>query len=194
LTFTTLGNPYEQHKVLISGEGYSESVTFEGLPDDELSIGDCIVGKPKTMDFQLANNGDKPVRFNWNLGDKEEFRLYPNEGHLKAHSSKQIKVVFKSGEQVQYDQVELMCETVVIEQKAEEEGAPAPEFKDWDDTMKTVRMVRPSELKKIMAEKEAEERRRKEEAEAAAAAAAKKGAKGGKPPAKKEDAPAEEDF
>ena len=98
LTFSTLGNPYEQHKVLITGEGYSESVTFEGLPDDELAVGDCIVGKPKTMTFQLANNGDKPVRFNWNLGDKEEFRLYPSEGHLKAHASKQVKVVFKSAE------------------------------------------------------------------------------------------------
>jgi hydrocephalus-inducing protein len=194
LTFSTLGNPYEQHKVLITGEGYAESVTFEGLPDDELAIGDCIVGKPKTMTFQLANNGDKPVRFNWNLGDKEEFRLYPSEGHLKAHTSKQVKVVFKSGELVQYDQVELMCETVVIEQKPAEEGAAADSFKDWDDTMKTVRMVRPSELKKIMLAREAEERRRKEEAEAAAAAAAKKGAKGGKPPAKKEDAPAEEDV
>jgi len=32
LTFSTLSNPYEQHKVLITGEGYSESVTFEELP------------------------------------------------------------------------------------------------------------------------------------------------------------------
>ena len=32
LTFSTLNNPYEQHKVLISGEGYAESITFEGLP------------------------------------------------------------------------------------------------------------------------------------------------------------------
>jgi hypothetical protein len=91
-----MGNPYEQHKVMITGEGYSESVTFEGLPNDELAIGDCIVGKPKTMTFQLANNGDKAVRFHWNLGDKEEFKLHPSVGHLKAHTSKQIKVVFKS--------------------------------------------------------------------------------------------------
>jgi hypothetical protein len=87
-----------------------------------------------------------------------------------------------------------LCETVVIEQKPAEEGAAPEAFKDWDDTMKTVRMVRPSELKKIMLAREAEERRRKEEAEAAAAAAAKKGAKAGKPPAKKEDAPADEDV
>lgn len=145
------------------------------------------------MTFQLANNGDKAVRFHWNAGDKEEFRFYPCEGHLRAHSTKQIKVVFKSTQQVQYDQVELQCETVEIEQKPAEEGQPADgPFKDWDDTMKTVRMVRPSELKKIMMEREAAERRRKEEAEAAQAAAAKKGAKGGKPPPKKEDTPEEE--
>jgi len=85
---------------------------------------------------------------------------------------------------------------VAIEQKPAEDGAPAegPGFRDWDDTMKTVRMVRPSELKKIMIEREAEERRRKEEAEAAQAAAAKKGAKGAKAPAKKDDAPLDEDV
>ena len=115
LTFSTLNNPYEQHKVQIVGEGYSESVTFEGLPDDELAIGDCIVGKSKTMSFQLANNGDKAVRFQWNLGDKEEFKLYPSEGHLRAQSTKQVKVVFKSSKPVSYDQIELLCETMVIE-------------------------------------------------------------------------------
>jgi hydrocephalus-inducing protein len=86
---------------------------------------------------------------------------------------------------------------VVIEQKATEEGIPADSqgFRDWDDTMKTVRMVRPSELRKIMAEREAEDRRRKEEAEAAQAAAAKgKAAKGGKAPPKKDDAPVEEEV
>ena len=71
-------------------------------------------------------------------------------------------MVFKSAEQIQYDQVELACETVVIEQKPAEEGAAADGFKDWDDTMKTVRMVRPSELRKIMQAREAEERHRKE--------------------------------
>jgi hypothetical protein len=174
------------------GEGYAESVTFEGLPEDELAIGDCIVGQSKSMTFQLANNGDKHVRFNWNLGDKEEFKLYPSEGHLKAHSSKEIKVVFKSAKQVQYDQIELNCETSAIEQKSSEEGAEAQPFRDWDDTMKTARMVRPSELRKIMQEREAEERRKREEA--AEKEAAGKKPKGGKAPAKKDEAPAEEEI
>lgn len=43
--------------------------------------------------------------------------------------------------------------------------------------MKTMRMVRPSEYRKIMKQREDEEKKRKEEAEAAALAA-QKGAKG----------------
>ena len=50
--------------------------------------------------------------------------------------------------------------------------------------MKTVRMVRPSEHKKIMRQREEEERKRKEEAEAAAAATANKGKAPPKAPAK----------
>jgi hydrocephalus-inducing protein len=97
--------------------------------------------------------------------------------------------MFKSGEPVKYEQLELFCETVVIEQNVvDEEGNKEP-FKDWDDSMKTVRMVRPSELKKIMYEREQEEKKRKEEAEAAAAAGKKGGAK--KAPPKKEEEPTE---
>jgi hypothetical protein len=59
--------------------------------------------------------------------------------------------------------------------------------------MKTVRFVRPSELRKIMADRAAEEKRRREEAEAAAAAATKgKAAAKGKPPAKTDEKPPEE--
>lgn len=116
-------------------------------------------------------------------------------GHLKAKSSKQIKVVFKSGKSVKYDKIDLNCETFQIEQKGASEG-----YRDWDDTMKTMRMVRPSEYKKIMRQREEEEKKRKEEAEAAAAAAAaaaqKKGA--AKPPpkaaAKKDDVVAEPEI
>lgn len=67
------------------------------------------------------------------------------------------------------DKLELVCETFCIEQKAcPETGA---KYRDWDDTMKTVRMVRPSEFRKIQKQREDEERKRREEAEAAALAA-----------------------
>ena len=71
------------------------------------------------------------------------------------------------------------------------------QYSDWDDTMKTLRMVRPSEYRLIMKKREEEEKARKEAAEAAAAAAAggkKAAAKAppkGKAPA---DAPAEEEI
>ena len=77
-----------------------------------------------------------------------------------------------------------MCETVVIDQKPAEDDEDQG-FKEWDDTMKTARMVRPSELARIKVQREIDERKRKEEAEAAAAAAAKGGKKA--PPAKKKD-------
>jgi hypothetical protein len=51
LTFSTMGNQYEQHRITFHGEGYSESIAFDGLPDDELKIGDCVVGKSKSMSF-----------------------------------------------------------------------------------------------------------------------------------------------
>ena len=178
--------------MLLTGEGYAENVTFEGLPDgleDELVIGDAIVNKAKSATFQIVNNGDKPVKFRWNQGDKEEFKFYPSVGHLAAKSSKQIKIWFKSAKTVKYDKIDLLCETYQVEQKPDAETGA--KYRDWDDTMKTVRMVRPSEHKKIMRQREEEERKRKEEAEAAAAAAANKGKAPPKAPAKaasKEDA------
>jgi hypothetical protein len=83
-----------------------------------------------------------------------------------------------------------MCETIVIEQKPAEDDEDKG-FKEWDDTMKTARMVRPSELARIKAQREIDERKRKEEAEAAAAAAAK-GGKKAPPPKKKDDGPGDE--
>jgi len=54
LTFSTMNNVFEQHKVWLVGEGFNESITFEGLPEDmedELLIGDCIIGKAKAATF-----------------------------------------------------------------------------------------------------------------------------------------------
>lgn len=54
LTFSTLNNPFEQHKVLLTGEGFTENIIFEGLPngsEDDLQIGDCVIGKAKAVSF-----------------------------------------------------------------------------------------------------------------------------------------------
>lgn len=81
--------------------------------------------------------------------------------------------------------VDLDCECTNIDQVG-------GDFSDWDDTMKTLRMVRPSEHKKIMRDREIAEVKRKEDAEAAALAAT--GKKPGKPAAKAKGEVAEEEI
>jgi len=197
LTFATMNNLFEQHKVMLTGEGFQENIIFEGLPngsEDELTVGDCVIGKAKAVSFTLTNNGDKDVKFRWNAGDKEEFRFFPQVGHLKAKSSKPIKIMVKGVKTAKYDNINLTCETFAIAQKPDAEGNKG--FNDWDDSMKTMRLVRPSEFKKIMQDRKREEDKRREEAELAAqAAAGKKPAKAPAPKDKKgEVAPVEEDV
>lgn len=183
LTFQTQNNQFEQHRVALVGEGFNEAVTFEGLPngrEDLLMIGDCIIGKAKAVSFDLVNTGDKDLKFRWNSGaaDREEFTFYPAVGHLKSGSSKQIKVMVRGKETKKYENIDFVCETTVIAQTGDETS----KWNEWDDTMKTVKMVRPSEQRKVMRDREIAEFKRKEEAEAAAFAAQNK--KGAKPPAK----------
>jgi glutamate synthase domain-containing protein 3 len=66
-----------------------------------------------------------------------------------------------------YENIDFVCETTVINQHGDE----ANKWNDWDDTMKTLKMVRPSEQRKILRDREYAEHKRKEEAELAAFAA-----------------------
>ena len=100
------------------------------------------------------NNGDATIRFRWNAGDKEEFKFYPGEGLLKGHSSKRMKIMVKGIDKKKYDKIDLNCELSQVEQPGD--------FQDWDDTMKTLRMVRPSEHRKIMRDRELMAQKRKE--------------------------------
>ena len=98
LTFSTMNNVFEQHRVMLMGEGFNESITFEGLPEDmedELLIGDCIIGKAKAATFQMVNSGDKDIKFRWGSAGMDEFKFYPSVGHLKAKSAKRIKVMVR---------------------------------------------------------------------------------------------------
>jgi hydrocephalus-inducing protein len=179
MEFETKDNPFECHKVVIMAEGYQETITFENLPEDqedELRFGDAIVKKSKKISFTTINTSDKPARFEWSVSEPG-FTFLPSVGYLKPKSSKVINVRFLSDEPVEHKNIEIICDSKAIKQDTSE-------FQDWDDSMTEIKLIRPSEFKKILAIKEAKERRKKEEAEAAASAAAKKGKK---PPPKKED-------
>lgn len=113
-----MNNVFEQHKVWLVGEGFNENITFEGLPEDmedELLIGDCIIGKAKAATFQMVNNGDKDIKFRWNSADKDEFRFYPMVGHLKAKSSKRMKVMVRGSAPQKFEKIDLTCECTNIE-------------------------------------------------------------------------------
>ena len=63
---------------------------------------------------------------------------------MRAQSAKKIKVMVRGTATANHEGIDLVCETQQIEQEE------AKGFADWDDNMKTLRMVRPSEYKKIM--------------------------------------------
>ena len=179
MEFETLHNPFECHKVIIQAEGYQESVSFENLPEDQedvIKFGDAIVNKAKAVNFDILNTSEKPIRFEWGVAEPG-FTFIPSVGYLRPNSSKNIRVKYLTEEPVELTEAEITCDTKAITQDTSE-------FVDWDDSMTEVKLIRPSELKRLLAIKEARERRKKEEAEAAAAAAAKKGKK---PPQKKEE-------
>ena len=103
---------YEQHKVMLVGEGYAEPVIFDDLPlgkEEELVIGDCVIGKAKAVEFTMVNTcPDKDLKFRWSAGapDREEFTFYPTFGHLRAGSTKTIKVMVRGKETKKYEKID----------------------------------------------------------------------------------------
>jgi hydrocephalus-inducing protein len=160
VTFQTQNNPYEQHRCILVGEAYTEPVTFENLPqgrEDSLHIGDCTIGQAKAVNFNIVNSGSEDVKFRWNAGapERDEFTFYPSVGHLKACSQKQVKVMVRGKETKKYESIDFVCETWTISQQEQ--------WQEWDDTMKTLKLIRPSEQKKLLRDREVAEIKRKEE-------------------------------
>jgi Flagellar-associated PapD-like len=173
----TVNNPYELQVFSLNGEGYQEDIMFEGLEDkeDECFFGDCIVGQEKEMVFSLHNNCDNPVKFEW--AERPNFNFVPSCGHLASKASKSIKLIFKADEPQNHKSLELMCQTIQINQ--------SKDFEDWDNSMFDVRFVTQKQFEAFQKKKEEEEKRKKEEFEAAQ----KKGGikKTPAPPKKRED-------
>eukprot|EP01022_Parablepharisma_sp_SALTPOND_P020800 TRINITY_DN386_c0_g1_i3.p1 TRINITY_DN386_c0_g1~~TRINITY_DN386_c0_g1_i3.p1 ORF type:complete len:4093 (+),score=589.86 TRINITY_DN386_c0_g1_i3:873-13151(+) len=161
VNFVTVNNPYESQQVRVYAESYQEDVVFEDLPDnaeDELKIGDCIIDKPKKVQFTMVSKSDKHLRFEW-LNYKKELRCYPRVGFLKPHASKTMVFVFRAKAPVKIQEDTIWCKFIEIQP----EGKEVPE---WDDIMTETRMVRPSELKLLMAKRAEQEAKIMEENEA----------------------------
>ncbi|KAF5830389.1 hypothetical protein DUNSADRAFT_14652 [Dunaliella salina] len=92
-------NPYEDYRIALSGEGFQEDVTFEGLPDDtktdELRLPDGPLGVPRTAIFTLRNQSSKHYRFRW-PPTHPNLSFSPATGHLHAGSSTDITLTFNA--------------------------------------------------------------------------------------------------
>ena len=186
VSMQTLNNPYELTKVAILGEGFYEDVTFENLPEeleDEVSLGDCVIGMERKLPFSIRNHSNNQIRFSWNTQGNDDFSFYPRMGHLNAKGSKNITLNFKSNKTNIYKAFALLCETTAIVQG--HDGT----FKDWDDSMTVVRYVTKTEFDWMQRKREEEEKRRKQEEleKAALLAKQKPGAKKTAAPEKKKD-------
>lgn len=51
---------------------------------------------------------DKDLKFRWSSGapDRDEFTFYPTFGHLRAGSTKQIKVIVRGKETKKYEKID----------------------------------------------------------------------------------------
>jgi hydrocephalus-inducing protein len=62
-------NPYEVSRILVSGDAFHEDITFENLPndlEDQIELGDCIINTEKRILFNIKNNSQNQIKFNFN--------------------------------------------------------------------------------------------------------------------------------
>ena len=186
IAMQTLNNPYEISKILVSGEGFYEDVTFENLPEeleDEVNLGDCVINMEKKLAFSLKNHSNAQIRFQFNAQGCEDFNFIPRCGHINAKAAKSIVLSFKSTKPILHKAFALLCETTqIIQDKGHE-------FKDWDDSMSVIRYATKTEFDWLQKKREEEaQRRRQEELEKAALLAKQKpGAKKAAPVEKKKE-------
>ncbi|OQR81932.1 hydrocephalus-inducing protein, partial [Thraustotheca clavata] len=133
-------NPFEDSLIKLTGQGYKELVTFEGLDDDDqLHFPDIDLAKVQSasVQFHLKNQtAIDIVRFAWTPHVSVNF--VPSVGHLYPQSTIAIKAIFTppNGAPMILDKEKLM----IILQKIK----PAVEA-PWDDTMSTIQFDTSSE-------------------------------------------------
>lgn len=134
-------NPFEDYCISLTGEGYSEDVTLDNLPDpskmDELRIPDGPVGTPRTAVFTLRNHSaNKHFRFKWPAAAAQHLSFSPAVGHLLAGATKDITLTFNPDGPAKLSPHDVKLALTQIQHVAPK-GAPAgtqpPEPVDWDD-------------------------------------------------------------
>ncbi|KAG2489301.1 hypothetical protein HYH03_012133 [Edaphochlamys debaryana] len=135
LKLRVANNPFEDYRFLLTGEGYQEDVTFEGLPHDsldELRLQDGPVGRPVQAVFALQNHSTtKNFRFKWPAagapGSSPHLAFSPAIGHLRAGGSKDVTLTFSSDKPVKLSPQDVKLAIMAISYADEAQAL------DWDD-------------------------------------------------------------
>ncbi|KAK9824158.1 hypothetical protein WJX72_008157 [[Myrmecia] bisecta] len=129
VTIEVLQNPFERHRVAVTGECYMEDITFEGLPGeatDELRIPDCQLNSPVTIAFTLHNHSEKLYRVEWPPSVNLTFR--PSAAHLLPGCSKSVTVTFQAEKALALKGSPVALKTSQVRYKS---GEPT----EWDNTI-----------------------------------------------------------
>ncbi|MCQ2815786.1 MAG: hypothetical protein MJ252_00825, partial [archaeon] len=173
LSYQTLFNNYEKTRLNISGEGFFEPVSLEGLANDtDLIFGDVCMEDSREMKFTLINHSDTNYRFEFINNLETYLEFFPRVGFLLQKEQKEIRAVFTAKDlpkepapsnakkdpkaPVEDENVLKFINKDLFLELTEIKFPEGEAMRDWDDTQ--------TELKKIpKSEKEAIEKKREEE-------------------------------
>jgi len=147
----TLGNPYEDVHIQLTGEGYSDDVSWdltevkrpilspsEAKEDeaaaarppapDALHFGEVAIGSDNQVRFSLSNSGNQLLRFELPevMPDpfKEQLQVEPRTGFIEPRESTPITLNFKPVEKLEADKISVVCQCFNVVMK---ETPPAAE-------------------------------------------------------------------
>lgn len=128
-------NPFENKEITVEGQSFAQDISFDNIDpafSDFLSLGDCYLEEPKSVEFGLRNNTDKDFRFTWTWPSNEGVMISPSEGHLRANQCKTITATVVSPTIVL--QRHVPCEVQLT-------SIQLMENVDWDNSMMSQKWI-----------------------------------------------------
>jgi hypothetical protein len=139
LKLKVMDNSFEDSFISVSGDGYIDDFTIEGLGDEvenEIAFFDCYIGEIKGTVFRVKNHSSETVRAV--VGENPDFTFAPSILHIAAGDEKDIEVSIcpKQPLTLQHACVAIKVSKIRIQSKLE--------TNDWDDRMKIIKWANQS--------------------------------------------------
>lgn len=104
---STLMNPFERAVVALKGEGFTETLSFEGLgPEDLLDFGETVLDPADSRGprraLVLKNNSANTLRFEFPQIKDDRLTVKPGVGHIAPGASKKVNLVLNAGPAINY--------------------------------------------------------------------------------------------